>query len=45
MFPCIVREDVTSIFLDLFIGSERIDTRATIGDILLRKLCAYNGGN
>lgn len=35
MFPRIVRKGVTSILLDLFVGSTRIEARATIGDVLL----------
>ena len=45
MFPRIVREGVTSVLLDLFVGSARIDGRATIGEVLVKKLCAYKGGN
>ena len=45
MFPWVVHEGVTSILLDLFVGSARIEARAKIGEVLLTKLCAYKGGN
>ena len=41
MFPAIIREGVTSVLLDLFVGSARIESRVSIGDVLLKKICAY----
>ena len=35
IFPAIIREGVTSVLLDLFVGSARIESHVTIGDMLL----------
>ena len=45
MFPAIIRESVTSVLLDLFVGSNRIEGRVSIGDVLIKNICAYKSVN
>lgn len=45
MFPWIMRDGFISVMLDIFVGSTRIEGRATIRDLLLKKLCGYKGAN
>ena len=45
MFPAVYRVVVTSVSIDLFLGSEIIECSITIGEVLLKKICACPNAN